>query len=199
MKIILSTRNPSKAEQIKAALHNPLLEILTLSEAKIEGEAIEDGATLEENAYKKALYAMEKSGRQFWTMADDTGIFIKALNDEPGIKASRWAGEGKETDEITKYCLERLNGSTDRSATFETCAVLISPTLEKHVFTGKVEGKITETPRTKPQPKMPYSAIFVPDGYDKSWAEMTTEEENKISHRGKAFKKVAEFLENITN
>ncbi len=197
MNIIISTTNPSKAEQIKAILNNPAITVQTLKEAGINGEAVEDGTTLEENAFKKAFYALENSNYQFWTLADDTGIFITALNGEPGIKSARWAGETATTEDITNYCLKRLEGVVDRSAVFETVAVLLSPDGQKYVFSGKVNGRLLESPKTKPQPKMPYSPLFIPEGTDKVWAEMSVEEENAISHRGKAFQQVAEFLEKI--
>ena len=195
MNIILSTTNPSKAEQIKAIFNNPRITMQTLKEAGIEGEAVEDGETLEENAHKKALYALEHSGGKFWVMADDTGLFIKSLNGEPGIRAARWAGETATTEETKQYCIKRLEGVTDRSAVFETVVVLLSPKGEKYTFSGKVNGRLLESPRTESQPKMPYSSLFVPEGTNKVWAEMTVDEENAISHRGKAFRQVVEFLE----
>lgn len=191
MNIILSTRNPSKAEQIKAVFVGLPISVFTLSEAGIEGEAVEDGDTLEKNAMKKALFA-HRPGQ--WSMADDTGLFIGALNGRPGVYAARWAGETALTDEITAYTLNQLKGVTDRSATFSTTVALVSPVGEQKFFTGEVRGKLLETPRCKPQPKMPYSPLFMPDGSDKVWAEMTVEEENAISHRGKAFRLVREYL-----
>jgi XTP/dITP diphosphohydrolase len=195
MKIILSTRNPSKAEQIQALFKGAPVTVLTLAEAGIEGEGIEDGATLQENAFKKALFAWEQLSEKTWTMADDTGLFIDALDGQPGVKAARWAGESATTDEITQYTLKRLEGVTDRSATFETVVVVIAPSGDQYFFSGAVRGKLAEAPRTKPQPKMPYSPLFVPEGYTKAWAEMTVEEENAVSHRGIAFRKVRAFLE----
>lgn len=192
MKIILSTRNPSKAEQIKAIFAGSSFSILTLEEAGFEGEAIEDGDTLEANALKKAIFA-HRPGT--WSMADDSGIFIDALGGAPGVRSARWAGETATTDEITAYTLKRLEDVMDRSASFMTKVALISPTAEVLVFNGEVRGKLLEAPRTRPQPKMPYSPIFVPDGHDLTWAEMSVELENNISHRGKAFRKAKEFLE----
>ena len=194
MKIILSTRNPSKAEQIRAIFNGTSFTILTLTEAGIKGEAIEDGKTLRENASKKALFAHEHKPTH-WAMADDTGLFINALNGEPGIRAARWAGESASTDEITTYTLKQLQRSSDRSAVFETVVVLVSPSGEQKSFRGKVKGTLLEIPRVKSQPKMPYSPIFIPNGESKVWAEMTTEYENNISHRGIAFRKVREYLE----
>lgn len=197
MDIILSTRNPSKAEQIKAVFKGLPMRILTLAEAGIEGEGVEDGNTLEENALKKARYAYEQSGGKTWTMADDTGLFITALGGKPGIKAARWAGEDATSEEITAYTLKQLDGATDRSAVFETVVALISPEGQHQFFSGSVHGSLLETPRGTPQPKMPYSCLFVPDVSDKNWSEMTVEYENSISHRGKAFGKVKTFLEKI--
>jgi XTP/dITP diphosphohydrolase len=190
MNIILSTRNPSKAEQIKAVFAGVPISVLTLSDAGIEGEAVEDGSTLEENAIKKALFA-HRLGE--WSMADDTGLFIDALDGKPGIHAARWAGDAS-TDEITAYTLKQLEGVEDRSATFKTVVALVSPGGEQRFFVGEVRGELLDAPRVKPQPKMPYSPLFIPEGSDKVWAEMTTEEENAISHRGKAFHLTGEYL-----
>lgn len=131
-------------------------------------------------------------------MADDTGIFITALDGRPGIYAARWAGEHATTREITQHTLKSLAGTNDRSATFETMVALVSPEGKEYFFTGKCPGKILEAEKVPPQPKMPYSGIFSPDGFDKVWAEMTTLEENEISHRGIAFRETREFLEKQT-
>ena len=195
MDVILSTRNPSKAEQIQAIFADLPIKILTLDQAGIKGEALEDGQTLEENALKKAIYAYVWADSDIWTMADDTGLFIDALNGEPGIRAARWAGENATTEEITKYTLQRLEGHTNRSATFVTAVAVVTPNGDHTFFKAQVRGRILEQPRVKPQPKMPYSPIFVPEGSERVWAEMSVEEENNISHRGKAFRQVRGFFE----
>ena len=197
MNIILSTRNPSKLIQIQEIFSGSNIHVLTLDDAHIESEAVEDGASLEENALKKAWFAYENSGRNSWTMADDTGLFITALDGKPGIYAARWAGEDASTEETMNFCLQKLQDETDRSAIFRTVVVAISPDGGKHIFTGEVNGHIRETPRVSPQPKMPYSALFVPDGQELSWAEMTTQQENRLSHRGKAFRQTKSFLESL--
>ena len=196
MEIILATRNPSKADQIKGFFVDSPFTIKTLAEANIIGDIVQDGETLQENSLKKAKYALHNSNRRCITVADDTGLFIEALNGEPGIKAARWAGESATTEEIMNYCLERLRGIKDRSATFETVVAIVMPNGQKYFFSGKVRGQLLETPRTKFQPGMPYSSLFVPEGSNLCWAEMTIEEENKISHRGKAFQQARLFLEN---
>lgn len=195
MNVILATRNPSKAQQIRDIFVGSTVSIFSLDEAGIAGEAVEDGTTLQQNAHKKARYAHEKARKGIWTMADDTGLFIFALNGEPGVYAADWAGKGAETAEITRHCLEQLDGVSDRSATFRTTVALISPEGVPHAFDGQVDGRLLEAQRVPPQPKMPYSGIFVPDGQDLCWAEMTTEAENAISHRGKAFRLARAFLE----
>lgn len=195
MEIILATRNPSKIDQIKNIFAGSRIIVKSLVETGIVGEAIEDGLTLKDNALLKARFAYESSGRKFWTMADDTGIFIDVLNGEPGVKAARWAGNNATTEEIMNYCLKRLEGDRDRSATFETVVAVVSPNSNEYFFSGKVRGKLLKAPRAKFQPGMPYSGLFAPEGYNQVWAEMTIEDENKISHRGKAFREAKMFLE----
>jgi XTP/dITP diphosphohydrolase len=197
MNIILSTRNPSKLLQIQEIFDDSNIQVLTLDDVNIQGEAVEDGTLLEENAYKKAWFAYENAGRNVWTMADDTGLFITALNGEPGIYAARWAGENASLAETMNFCLQKLQSAQDRSAVFRTAVVVISPDGESHVFFGEIQGHMLTAPRVPPQPKMPYSALFVPDGQDLAWAEMTTQQENTISHRGIVFRKVKSFLENL--
>jgi XTP/dITP diphosphohydrolase len=195
--IIFATRNPSKIEQVRVLFKDSPFTIQSLSETKIKGQAIEDGATLQENALKKAKFAFEWANHDTFTMADDTGLFIDILDGEPGIKSARWGGEGLATEQIMNHCLIQLGGMPypKRTATFETIVTIITHQGDEHFFSGKVRGHLLETPRTKRQPGMPYSSLFVPDGTDLVWAEMSTEEENQISHRGIAFRKARVFLE----
>ena len=196
MQIVLSTGNPSKVEQIKPMLAGSSISILTLEEAGIEDQAVEDGLTLQENALKKAMFVHQKKPG-VWAMADDTGIFINHLGGLPGVNTARWSGGNTDTDQITQWILKQLESATDRSATFKTVVALISPEGEQYFFNGKVQGCILQAPRTKAQPKMPYSSIFVPEGTDKVLAEMTIEEENDVSHRGQAFRKARAFLRTV--
>lgn len=192
--LILSTRNPSKALQIKDIFVELPVLIRTLDEEGIEGEVVEDGSTLEENASKKALFAAQRSGKP--SIADDTGIFIDALDGLPGIRSARWAGEDATTEEILRFTLEKLRDvpESKRTASFRTVAVLAYPDGRTESFTGEVLGTVIFEPRTESHPKMPYSAIFVPAGQSKVWTEMTVEEENAISHRGQAFRKMREYV-----
>ena len=192
--VILSTKNPSKAEQIKAVFAGSEILILDLDQAEIQGQGIEDGNTLAENAFKKALFVHQQKPK-VWAMADDTGIFIDALNGKPGVHTANWHGGNSDTEQMLSWILEQLKDVASYSATFKTVVVIISPEGNKHFFEGAVRGTLLKAPRTKPQPKMPYSSIFVPDGFDKTWSEMSVQEENVISHRGKASRQAREFLE----
>lgn len=196
MEIILATRNETKAEQIRGIFEGSNIDIKTLSEAGIEGEIVEDGGTLFGNALKKTQYVREKfSGPEYpWVMADDTGLFISALGGAPGIHAARWAGESAETHEITLFTLAKLFGKSDRHARFETAVVVLAPSGSTHFFLGGINGTILESERVPHQPQMPYSGLFIPEGETKVLAEMSVEEENRISHRGIAFRKALDFL-----
>lgn len=194
MDIILSSRNTSKIAQIQPIFSGLPVRILSLSEAGIKGEAVEDGETLADNALRKALFAWGQTKQ--WSMADDTGLFIDVLDGQPGIHAARWAGEGKSTEDIMRFTLEQLKGvpRDRRLAAFRTVAALATPEGDTYFFEGEVRGILLESPRVPLQPKMPYSGLFQPEGETKVWAEMSVEEENAISHRGKAFRKVYDFL-----
>lgn len=198
MDIILATRNKSKADQIRGLLSDlSHIKILSLDEAGIKGEAVEDGTTLEQNALKKARYAFEQShGKP--TLSEDTGFFIDALGGQPGIHAARWAGKIS-TEGIRDFTLEKMKNipRAQRTARFETCAVFVWDHSSGMVFRGSVKGTILREPRCECQPNMPYSGIFVPDGEKMVWAQMTIEKENAISHRGQAFKKVRDALANL--
>ena len=194
MRIILSTKNPSKALQIQTLLSDDAFEVVTLGEIGIHDDVVEDGNTLEENAFKKAIFAFEQTGE--YVIAEDTGLFIDALAGRPGIHAARWAGDSATTEEIRDYTLEQLRNVPLelRTATFKTVAIVMFPDGSHTVCTGELPGLILLEPRMECQPKMPYSALFQPLGHQKTWAEMTTEEENAISHRGEAFRNVRDIL-----
>jgi XTP/dITP diphosphohydrolase len=195
MNIVLATRNPSKVEQIRALFLGSKIQILSLDDAGIKGQGTEeDGTTLENNARLKAVYAHEHRP-DLWSMADDTGLFIRALGGAPGVDAAVWAGKDVPTQVTTDFCLAQMKGVEDRFATWRTVAIAVSPSGEEFLFTGELNGHMLEIPRVPPQPKMPYSALLVPLGETLTFAEMTTEYENHISHRGQAFRKLRSFLE----
>lgn len=191
--LVLGTRNKSKAAQIRTLFAGLDMKILSLDEAGVVGEAVEDGATLEENARKKAWHAW-KPGR--WALADDTGLFIDALDGAPGVHAARWAGEGATAEETLRYTLWKLTGIplAQRTAIFRTIAVVVGLDGLAQSFMGEVRGILLESPRAPVLPSMSYSSIFVPEGSQKVWSEMTIEEENSLSHRGKAFRQALAYI-----
>ncbi len=194
MKIILSTQNPSKALQIETLLNDSRFEIVTLGSLGITDEVVEDGETLEANATKKALFGLQRTG--LCSIAEDTGLFIDALDGSPGIYAARWVGHDATTEEIVAHTLQELHGVPlpQRTATFKTVAVAAFSDGTIAVCEGSVAGIILEQPRSIPQPGMHYSILFQPTGHTKVWAEMNTEEQNVISHRGQAFRQLREVL-----
>lgn len=194
MDVILATRNPSKAEQIQAVFAGTPIKILTLDQAGIEGQAEEDGDTLEHNSLVKAQYVWDRKHQ--WVIADDTGVFINVLGGIPGVHAATWAGNVS-TEEAVQFILTQMKDVPvgKRTATFRTLATVISPDGTVYTFTGEAPGTLLEAPRGNVQSNMPYSPLFVADGQSKTWSEMSVDEENAVSHRGKAFRKVREFLE----
>lgn len=194
--LVIASRNPSKALQAQVFFRASGFRVETQAQAGVEGGATEDRNgihVLEVNSLKKVEYAaLRLHGR--YIFADDTGLFIEALNGHPGAQAAEWGGPEMNTEGRMLYCLREMQGIADRRATFKTVVTLITPERRIHIFKGTVRGVILTEPRCAPQPMMPYSPIFQPEGEDRVWAEMPTEYENEISHRGKAFKQLEQYL-----
>jgi XTP/dITP diphosphohydrolase len=197
MNIVVATRNATKLAEIRALFGDFIAmgsAVLSLDEAGIAGAAEEDpNGSLMGNALVKARY-VRAHRRDVYIVSDDTGLYIKALNDEPGINAAIWGGKDMPWQKRTQHCLDAMKGITDRAAAFATIAVLIERDGKEHVFDGSVNGRILEAPACAPKDKMPYSPLFVPNGHTKCWAEMTDEEENRISHRGVAFRRLINYM-----
>lgn len=195
MDLILATRNPRKVEEVANIFVNSNIRLLTLADVGIEGEAVESGATLEQNAFDKSWFAYERLGRRkAWVAADDTGLFIQELGGEPGVRSALWAGEKATSLDTMRYCLDRMKGTEDRSAVFRTTVIAIAPDGTGHIFMGALKGRLLEEPRVI-LPNMPYAGLFVPEGEELCLAEMTIKHENAISHRCQAFNKLRRFLE----
>jgi len=194
MKIVFATKNQGKLKEIRAILKDLKIEVLSSDAAGVTKEIIEDKKTLKENALKKARLVAKATG--FFALADDSGIFIKKLNGAPGIKSARWAGENAKDSDLVKLTLKKLNKvpANQRQAYFATIAALAAPTGQTRTFTGKVFGTISLAPKGRPRKKLPYDLIFIPQGYKKTFAEMTNQQKNSLSHRGIAFKKLKKFL-----
>lgn len=161
-----------------------------------DSSLIEDAETFSGNAFKKAKFYFDKTG--LLTLAEDSGIWVNALIDELGVKTRRWgAGENASDEEWVGYFLEKMQGVADRGAKFVCCACLLGEGVEKF-FEGETRGVITENLQAPILKGLPLSSCFLPEGMEKVYAALSTEEKNRISHRGKAIKKAADFLNTIT-
>lgn len=194
--LLLASGNRDKALEFKDLLAPLGVSLLTLNEITGAEPAVEDAETLEGNALKKARAGFRHSGIP--AVADDTGLEVYYLNNEPGVFSSRYAGPGATYADNVKKLLARLRGVPPRrrAARFR-CAVAFVVSAEKeYVVEGVVNGVITETPRGKHG--FGYDPIFLPDGQVLTFAEMDLGVKNAISHRGQAIRKFIEVLHNVT-
>jgi XTP/dITP diphosphohydrolase len=189
MDLIFASHNENKVKEIRAILPN-WLRILSLNDIEFQEEIEETGSTLEENAQIKAETIHKLTGKNVF--ADDSGLFVKALNGDPGVYSARYAGTGNSQDNIVKL-LENLKGESNRVAEFRAVFCVIWNG-EIHFLNGKVEGSILE--ESKGIDGFGYDPIFVPDGYSQTFAEMDPQEKNSISHRHEAVQKLINFIEN---
>jgi len=195
--LVFATRNPDKLKEMKDILIGLDIEVLSMDKTDVKEDVVEDGQTFAENALKKARFVTQKTGE--WAVADDSGICIKALNNAPGVRSARWAGEGASTEKIMQHALEQMKDVPEgrRQAWMESAAALTAPDGRHWIFTGKVGGDITLKPAGKAKPGMPYDYIFKPKGYHQTFAEMSNAEKNNLSHRGAAFRQLIEFIKKI--
>jgi len=187
-KLVFATNNAHKLEEVKAILE-PEYQIVSLKELGCFDDIPETEKTLDGNALLKARYIFDKYGVDCF--ADDTGLEVKALNGEPGVYSARYAGEANNAQENMKKLLKNMTGVESREACFRTVIALIESG-EVRFFEGKIEGKIAEDP--KGTAGFGYDPVFVPDGYQLSFAELGLEEKNKISHRALAVEKLTKYL-----
>jgi XTP/dITP diphosphohydrolase len=188
MKLVFATNNRHKIEEISDLLGGSFV-LKSLKDLEISDDIPEDYHTLEENALFKARYINKLTGMNVF--ADDTGLEIDALNGRPGVHSARFAGAGKNFEANIDKALLLMTGVTERRARFRTVIALIFNGSE-YLFEGRVEGIITTERRGKQG--FGYDPVFVPEGKNKTFAEMTLDEKNKISHRANAFIKLKEFL-----
>lgn len=188
MNLTFATQNENKAKEIQAMLPSTI-KVKTLKDIGCFEDIPETATTLEGNASQKAQYVVKNYGMACF--ADDTGLEIEALNGEPGVLSARYAGEDKSADKNMDLVLEKMKGVNNRKARFRTVISLIIDG-EEHFFEGIVNGTIM---REKSGTEgFGYDPIFQPDSYDKTFSEMTMEEKNAISHRGRAVKKLVDYL-----
>lgn len=189
MKIVFATNNKHKLEEIKDILGKDF-EIVSLAEIGCHEDIPETGLTLEENARQKSTYIVEHYSHDCF--ADDTGLEVDALNGEPGVHSARYAeGTDHDSEANMRKLLSKMSNVKDRTARFRTVISLIINGVE-HQFEGCVEGRIATEKHGKEG--FGYDPIFIPEGYDKSFAELGEEVKNQISHRARAVKKLAEYL-----
>lgn len=188
MKLVFATNNQNKLKELQNLLGDDI-ELLSLADINCQDEIPEDHDTLEENARQKAEYIHTKY--KLNCFADDTGLEIKALNNEPGVYSARYAGEDKDAKANMNKVLKNLKDESNRSAQFRTVISLILNGKE-YQFEGIVKGNILESERGKDG--FGYDPIFEPAGYSVSFAEMEMGEKNLISHRGLAVQKLVKFL-----
>ena len=186
-KIVFATNNQNKLKEVRKAL--PELEIVSLKEIECFEELAEEQDTLEGNAQQKAEYVFKTYGVPCF--ADDTGLLIDALDGAPGVYSARYAGPKCDADDNMDLVLKNLSGLTDREAKFKTVICLFNNEGPKF-FDGEVDGEIL-TERTGAD-GFGYDPIFKPSGYDLSFAQMSMDDKNAISHRGRAVRKFIEFL-----
>ncbi|MBN3581192.1 non-canonical purine NTP diphosphatase [Algoriphagus aestuarii] len=188
MKICFATNNKKKIEEVKAAVGEGI-EIVSLQEIGCHEELPETGDTLEHNAFQKANYVKDHFGVDCF--ADDTGLEVDALQGAPGVYSGRYAGEPRSDERNIDLLLKNLEHSSDRSARFKTVIALLIGD-EKFKFEGIAEGEIM-TERIG-NAGFGYDPVFTPKGFSKTFAELTMDEKNQISHRGKAVRALIQFL-----
>lgn len=188
--LVFATNNPHKVTEVQSKV-NGNFNIIGLADIGCIEDIVEDGATLEENASIKSRYVFRSYNKNCF--GDDTGLEIEALNNEPGVYSARYAG-GRDSEKNIDLVLEKLKGTANRKARFRTVISLIINGQE-HLFEGIVNGYIT-TERSG-SAGFGYDPIFKPEGYDVTFAEMSMEDKNRISHRGRAMEKLLNFLEEM--
>lgn len=188
MELLFATNNPHKIHEIQALLDDSF-HILSLQDVGYIGDIPEDKNTLEENALQKAEYIYEIT--EMNCFADDTGLEVDVLNGKPGVYSARYAGEGKNSEANIQKLLKELESETNRNAHFKTVIALIING-EQYFFEGIVNGKIINT--KKGEGGFGYDPVFIPDGYDMTFAEMPLNLKNQISHRSRAMNKLTSFL-----
>lgn len=192
MEIVLSTNNQKKIDEIVAKFSNDEISLLKLVDVGIYEELPETHDTLEDNALEKAEYVYTKTGKN--CLSDDSGLEVLALNGAPGVFSARYAGVHGDSDRNMDKLLFDLKNINDRKACFKTVLVLILNGV-KHEFTGEIWGEIIQEKRGNKG--FGYDPIFVPVGFEKTFAEMTPDEKNSISHRSIAVQKLVDFLKSL--
>lgn len=192
MKVVLASQNKHKIAELQALLakHIPDIEVISLADAGFSGEIVEDGDTFEENAFIKARAAASTG---YIGLGDDSGLCVRALGGAPGIYSARYAGEHGDDGANNRLLLKNLEGVEDRHAEFVCVIACAFPEKDEELFCrGATEGKIID--EYKGEGGFGYDPLFYYEPFGKTFAEMTPEEKNSISHRGKAIELLAKKL-----
>ena len=187
-KLVVATNNAHKLEEISAILGDEM-ELLSLKDINYHADIPETANTLEGNARQKAMYIYENYGMDCF--ADDTGLEVDALNGAPGVFSARYAGDGHDSEANMQKLLKELKGKVNRKAQFRTAICLIMEGKE-YLFEGIVKGEIIAEKRGGAG--FGYDPIFVPEGYEQTFAELGNDIKNTISHRARAVEKLCNFL-----
>jgi len=191
MKFVLATSNPGKIREMKEVFSELDIEFTTRKDLGVELEIEETGSTFKENALLKAKAICKVSGMP--AIADDSGFMVDALNGEPGVYSSSFGGEGLSDKQRCEFLLEKLLDVRQRGAKFVCTIVCVFPDGEVIVSEGECLGEITGRPRGGGG--FGYDPVFLADGFDKTMAELSPEEKNRVSHRGKALRGFVRALE----
>jgi len=190
-KLVMATANPNKIKEIQKKIGN-IYQFLSLKEIGCEEDIPETSDTIEGNALQKARYVFDKYG--YDCFSEDTGLEIDALGGAPGVITARYAGEQKDPNANMEKVLMELEGNQNRKARFKT-VIALSIDNKEYLFEGIVYGHISE--EKKGTDGFGYDPIFRPEGYDRTYAEMSLEEKNIMSHRALAVDKLKQFLDSL--
>ena len=182
MKILIASRNAHKIQEIREIFDLPGVEWVSTAAFPDLHDVVEDGATFEANAIKKAVELARATG--LWALADDSGLEVAALGNAPGVYSARYAGEPCNHARNNAKLLHDLSGKADRSARFRCVAALSDPSGRVETVSGSCPGRIIE--HLRGAQGFGYDPLFVPDGFDHTFAEMGNEQKNRLSHRGRA-------------
>jgi len=189
MKLLVATRNRHKLDEIRQIFHLDKLELIAADDVEgLPEDVVEDADTFEGNALKKARTLCHASG--LWTMADDSGLEVDALDLAPGVYSARYAGEDCDYAANNAKLLRELDGVKNRTARFRCAIALCSPDGREWTVSGACEGSILHEPRGLNG--FGYDPLFVPDGHMLSFAELESQTKNSMSHRGNALKNASE-------
>ena len=194
MKLLIASNNAHKVREIEEILSGYFDEMVTMREAGLDIDVVEDGRTFRENAVKKATEILEKSGFDA-TLADDTGLCVDALGGAPGVYSARYAGEGHDTDANNALLMENMKDVPDeeRTCRFMCCVALARRGQPVLVVEGKAEGMLLRSPAG--ENGFGYDPYFFYPPFGKSFAELTSEEKNAVSHRRAALDALRKALD----